>query len=396
MAIGPRAAGVRRRAQLAQQAQLLERRLELRAGLAPLDLLQRAERRLDRRALPAAGEVRAQPCAEVAGAPDVERRARRGRGTGRRPAASARPRRASASTCRRRARGAASSTRSASVRAPRSWASPSSTRRISAVARASGSARWHGSVETPKKCASAARPTRRVRSPSSRRASQTVSTTGAAIRRPVSSSTSRSRKARSKRALCATSAASPANSSKRRIASSARGAPRSAAGLDAGQRGDRRRAAARGGRRASRTCPRARARGPAARRSRRSASSGATGPSSRGRRRRSARARAGRPRPAAPRARRRRRARRAARRPSTTSSRSERASAVRRAREREEDARRLVRGHRPAPGLDQLDEPVGGVERELHAADGRRTYVRLPSTGAVQRRTPRPADAAAS
>ena len=55
---------------------------------------------------------------------------------------------------------------------------------------------------------------------SSRRASQTVSTTGAATRRPVSRSTARSRKPTSKRALCATSGASPANPRKRRTASS--------------------------------------------------------------------------------------------------------------------------------------------------------------------------------
>ena len=42
----------------------------------------------------------------------------------------------------------------------------------------------------------------------------------------------------------------------------------------------------------------------------------------------------------------------------------------RRAREREEHARRLLGRHGPAPGLDELDEPVGGIERELH---GRRS-----------------------
>ena len=85
-------------------------------------------------------------------------------------------------------------------------------------------------VETPKKWESAARPKLPVRSASRRFASQTVSTTGAAMRRPVRSSTSRSRKPRSKRALCATSAASPVNARNRRIASSTRGAPRRAAG----------------------------------------------------------------------------------------------------------------------------------------------------------------------
>ena len=54
-----------------------------------------------------------------------------------------------------------------------------------------------------------------------------MSTTGAATRLPVRRSTARSRKPTSKRALCATSGASPANARKRRRASSGRGAPRS-------------------------------------------------------------------------------------------------------------------------------------------------------------------------
>ena len=72
VAVGTRAARVRRRAQLAQQAQLLEPRLELRPEHAPLDPLERAERRLDRRPLPLGAEVRPQPRAQVAGAADVE------------------------------------------------------------------------------------------------------------------------------------------------------------------------------------------------------------------------------------------------------------------------------------------------------------------------------------
>ena len=40
----------------------------------------------------------------------------------------------------------------------------------------------------------------------------------------------------------------------------------------------------------------------------------------------------------------------------------------RRALEREEHARRLLRPDRAAPRVDELDEPVGGVERELHRA----------------------------
>ena len=91
---------------------------------------------------------------------------------------------------------------------------------------ASARARWHGVAEVPKKCASVASPTRFVRPLRSRRASQTVSTTGAATRRPVSRSTARSRNPISKRALCATRVVSPAKSRNRRTARSAPGAPR--------------------------------------------------------------------------------------------------------------------------------------------------------------------------
>ena len=75
MTVGPRAARVRGRPQLAQEAQLLERRLELRARLRPLDALQRAQGRLDRGPLAAAGEVRPEPRAQAARTPDVERQA---------------------------------------------------------------------------------------------------------------------------------------------------------------------------------------------------------------------------------------------------------------------------------------------------------------------------------
>ena len=68
----------------------------------------------------------------------------------------------------RRARGAASSTTSEIVRAPRSCARPSSETRISAVASASGSARWHGAVDAPKKCASRLSEKRSLRPCSSR------------------------------------------------------------------------------------------------------------------------------------------------------------------------------------------------------------------------------------
>ena len=72
MAVGSHAAGVRRRPQLAEQAQLLERGLELRPEHAPFDPLDRAERRLDRGSLPFGAEVRTQPRAQVTGAADVE------------------------------------------------------------------------------------------------------------------------------------------------------------------------------------------------------------------------------------------------------------------------------------------------------------------------------------
>ena len=41
--------------------------------------------------------------------------------------------------------------------------------------------------------------------------------------------------------------------------------------------------------------------------------------------------------------------------------------------------RRLVGGHRPAALLDELDEPVGGIETELHRPMLERTYVRVQS-----------------
>ena len=54
MPVRSRAARVRRRAELTEQLELLERRLELRAGLPPLDVLERPERGLDRGPLAAA------------------------------------------------------------------------------------------------------------------------------------------------------------------------------------------------------------------------------------------------------------------------------------------------------------------------------------------------------
>ncbi len=108
------------------------------------------------------------------------------------------------------------------MRAPRSCASPISASSSSAVARASGSARWHGRSAVPRNHASWPRPKPATRPARSLRASRTVSTTGEPMREPVSRSVSRSRNARSKRALCATSTASPANARKLRTASAGR------------------------------------------------------------------------------------------------------------------------------------------------------------------------------
>ena len=45
--------------------------------------------------------------------------------------------------------------------------------------------------------------------------------------------------------------------------------------------------------------------------------------------------------------------------------------------ERIERAGRVLGRYRPVSRLDELDETIGGVERELHAVEPRRTYVRL-------------------
>ena len=222
VAVGSHAAGVRGRAQLAEQPQLLERRLELRAEHAPLDPLDRAERGLDRRPLPLGAEVRAQPRAQVAGPADVEHLVVRGRGRGRRRAAAAR--RGDERPLRRRAAAPAARRELDERRRPSARRAPARGRAARAGSRPSpGRRRARGgraSSTVPKKYASEASPTRRSRPSSSRRASQTVSTTGAAIRRPVSRSDLAVEEARSKRALWATRTASPANSRNRRTASS--------------------------------------------------------------------------------------------------------------------------------------------------------------------------------
>ena len=74
MALGPCDPRVRRRAQLPDQAELLDRCLELGAEHPPFDPLDGRERSLDRRPLPVAAEVGAEACAQVACAADVEHR----------------------------------------------------------------------------------------------------------------------------------------------------------------------------------------------------------------------------------------------------------------------------------------------------------------------------------
>ena len=186
-----------------------------------------AERRLDGRPLPVAAEVRAQARAQVARPADVEdlvvaAEEEVDAGPGRRAEREVALVEQAPRPASRRA-----PLRSATVRAPRSCASPISASSSSAVARASGSARWHGRSAVPRNHASWPRPKPATRPASSLRASRTVSTTGEPMREPVSRSVSRSRNARSKRALCATSTASPANARKLRTASAGRGAPRS-------------------------------------------------------------------------------------------------------------------------------------------------------------------------
>ncbi len=72
VALGLRRPRVRRRAELADQGDLLERGGELGAGRPPFDALEPVECRLDGRALAVALEVRAQPGPQVARLADVE------------------------------------------------------------------------------------------------------------------------------------------------------------------------------------------------------------------------------------------------------------------------------------------------------------------------------------
>src|SRR6478752_2716276 len=103
---------------------------------------------------------------------------------------------------------------------------PSRCTSTSAVACASASARWHGRTVVSNRSASVPRFIRGRRPSRSRRASATVSITGAASRRPSSRDSSASTKPTSKRALWATSTAPSANSRNCGSALAIRGAPR--------------------------------------------------------------------------------------------------------------------------------------------------------------------------
>ena len=224
--VGTHGARIRGRPQLADQAQLLERRLELRAEHAPFDPLERS-RAPPRRPAAAAPSGSTSAAGRAGRGPGRRRapgRARRGRG--RRPAAAARRRRAPRLRWTRRGAVAASSTRSATVRAPRSCAMPDQPHedlrgRLGVGQRAMAGTRVgrepvrqrrRGSRAGVRAAGARARPCRPPSPPT---------------RCPVSRIVSWSRNAMSKRALCATSTASPANARKRRTAAATGGARRS-------------------------------------------------------------------------------------------------------------------------------------------------------------------------
>ena len=194
----------------------------------------------------------------------------------------------------------------------------------------------------------------------------------------------------SKRALCATRTASPANARKRRTASSTGGAAAKLALTDPGERRDRRRQRhARVDERLERRpelerddplsadldrSASVRGESPVVSRSKTTKSAASSANAAPGG---SARAR-----PASP-----RHASRAS--PATTSSSSDRAIAVGALASAKSVRAASSAGDRPAPRLDELDEPVGRVERELHPVESRRTYVRSSRTAREhERRAP--------
>ena len=150
VALRLRASGCSRRPQLPDQPDLLECGGELRAGRPPLDVSSWSS------AASTVGRWRRLWKYVRSRARDPAPSRHRGRGardpgTGRRRARSAPRGRGGACAWIRRGRGAASSSSSESVAAPRSSAISTSRRNTSAVACASGSARWHGCTDTPKK-----------------------------------------------------------------------------------------------------------------------------------------------------------------------------------------------------------------------------------------------------
>ncbi len=370
VAVGPRAASVRGRAQLTQEAQLLEPGLELRAEHAPLDPVERAERRLHRRPLALGAEVRAQPRPQVARPADVEHLPRAveeeidagplGGAEGERALGVDAARRAS----RRAPAGRRPSRRHAPARARSGRAgSPPSLRRRAA----------RGGTDA-RSCRRTARARRARRARCARRAADarapTVSITGAAIRLPVSRSVSRSRK----------------REVEARVVRDEHGVARRTRGTAAPRpRHGRRRAGARGRRSRSARRRRARAACPGWRASRTGAVSSSastrTAPISQ------IRAVAGES-PVVSRSTTQKRASSSGRlsaagsaSPTRSPRHASRASRANRlveqpARdpvgkppEREEPPRRLLGRHRSAPLLDELDEPVGGVQAKLHADD---------------------------
>ena len=360
---------VRGRAEPADQRDLLERRGELGAEHAPLDAADVVERRLDRRPLAlacgstsAAGRGGRVPCRRRAPAVGVVEEVDAGPRRGAVDEAALRvdpprPRRrellelarASRRPAPARARSAAGRPRRSPARREARGGTAGRRRRRSTRARRGSSA-----------------PTRR---PSRFRASGTVSITVACRRLPVIRSSSRLTKPTSKRALCATSTAPPANFENRRSASRTPGRAPELLVRQAGQDADRAAAAASSARRASgtrraisssrtRTAPISQMRADALARpvvSRSKTTNCARSPSERVGRRRERDER--------------RRASRGARRSSTSGAEQRAREPLGRLPDREEERRGLARARPAAALLEKLDEPVERVDRELHRPD---------------------------
>ena len=141
----------------------------------------------------------------------------------------------------RRGGASASAITSSALSAPRSWASPISATSTSAVASASGSARWHGRTVTSKRSDTLARSKRAIRPASSRRASATVSSTRMPRRVPSRRMSARSSMPTSKDALWATNTLPRASASSSASAGPQRARAREIAVADARDLGDARR-----------------------------------------------------------------------------------------------------------------------------------------------------------